>query len=76
MICFIQITARDPVDIACADILNELPAPLCEMAVMIAADANVSIKDVLVEAARDGLLAAKPRWALKQRTKSITANSQ
>lgn len=51
------------------DILNSLPTPLYQMAVEIASENGVTVADVLIEAVRDGLKAAKPRWDTIKRGK-------
>lgn len=42
--------------------LSALPIDLEDMAVSIATATGVTVSDVLIEAARDGLTAIKPRW--------------
>lgn len=43
-------------------ILSALPPDLQAVASSIAAGTGVTVSDVLIEAARDGLTAIKPRW--------------
>jgi hypothetical protein len=51
-------------------ILSALPPDLQNMAASIASQTNVTVSDVLIEAARDGLTAIKPRWEARQRRAS------
>lgn len=43
-------------------ILSALPSDLQAMAASIASHTGVTVSDVLIEAARDGLTAIRPRW--------------
>lgn len=47
-------------------ILSALPPDLQSVAASIATVTNVTVSDVLLEAARDGLTAIRPRWEAKQ----------
>jgi hypothetical protein len=52
------------------DVYSALAPELIELATQIADEADVSLNDVLIEAARDGLTAIKPRWEARQRRAS------
>jgi hypothetical protein len=56
-------------DAAAHAVLLALPSDLRQLAYLIADDANVTITNVVIEAIRDGLAAAKPRWDSVQRNR-------
>jgi hypothetical protein len=56
-------------------ILSALAPDLQEMAASIASQSGVTVFDVLIEAARDGLTAIKPRWEARQQRGGTNATS-
>lgn len=49
-----------------AFVINGLDPALAALASEIAAETNVTPSDVLIEAARDGLNAIRPRWEMRK----------
>lgn len=71
-----EFSKPEQTEVPAHDILNGLPSALYEMAQMLAADAKVTVAEVLIEAVRDGLKASKPHWDALQKQKIVGALSR